>query len=219
MAFIAASRSVWMATKDPADESGRRRLFLPVKQNYADDTEGLAYQIDGRGGSPKIDWEPEPVRVNIDAVLSGSGASQLQRAQEWVREVLKKGPRLARDVLHEAEGEQIAEKTLRRALKAVGVEKRKEPRTGRSIWSLSQNKTRATKGADITNTKKGPSAGRADHTVSAKVSRIRPGRRPSRKIHRGAGANRSTTGSRGRRGGSEWRSSPSSRGSGRGGAP
>lgn len=55
LAFTAAARAVWCVAKDKDDN--RRRLLIPVKNNIACDTGGLAYRIAGE--QPRVEWEPE----------------------------------------------------------------------------------------------------------------------------------------------------------------
>jgi len=69
IAFAAAARAVWGVAADPDDDTGQRRIMLPIKTNRAPGGDGLAYRIiraplDGLGDLPAIFWEPEPVPPN-----------------------------------------------------------------------------------------------------------------------------------------------------------
>ena len=55
IAFVAASRAAWLVAKDK--QSPARRLFLPMKNNLAADTAGLAFGIVSDGAAPYIAWE------------------------------------------------------------------------------------------------------------------------------------------------------------------
>jgi hypothetical protein len=71
LAFAAAARAAWAVSKDKDDP--RRRLLLPIKNNIAPDTGGLAYRIEplGVGGCPVVAWEPDAVNVSADDALAG----------------------------------------------------------------------------------------------------------------------------------------------------
>ena len=46
LGFVAAARGAYLVAKDPEDET--RRLFLPMKNNLAEDRGGLAFRVKGR---------------------------------------------------------------------------------------------------------------------------------------------------------------------------
>lgn len=144
LAFAAAARAAWTVTKDEADP--QRRLFLPIKNNIAPDTGGLAYRIEPSGvhGCPVVAWEPDPVNLSADDALAGSGGerggggSAQEEAEEWLRDTLFNGPRWAREVKAEAEADGIKSRTLDRAKKALGVITAREgyASDGRWMWSM-----------------------------------------------------------------------------------
>ncbi|MCG3139126.1 MAG: hypothetical protein HJJLKODD_03005 [Phycisphaerae bacterium] len=132
IAWVAAARCAWGVVRDPLDESGRRRLFLPIKSNLYADTDGLAYSIRSDWGeTPVVAWELAPVKDNIDDLLEartkpgkpGPKPQAQEDAIEWLKKALADGPRQANDVTTEArEAEGIPKSTLNRARKAAGVE-------------------------------------------------------------------------------------------------
>jgi len=66
LAFPAAARAVWAVTRDQEDD--KRRLFLPIKNNIAEDQGGLAFRIiDGA-----LEWEPDPVAIRADEAMAGT---------------------------------------------------------------------------------------------------------------------------------------------------
>jgi putative DNA primase/helicase len=126
LAFAAAARAAWAVSKDKDDP--RRRLLLPIKNNIAPDTGGLAYRIEplGEGGCPVVAWEPDAVNVSADDALAGDrddggGGGALDEAKEWLRDTLSGGPRPAKDMKGAAESDGIKSRTLDRAKKSLGV--------------------------------------------------------------------------------------------------
>src|SRR5262249_1141580 len=86
-------------------------------------------------------WESEFVSVTADEVIQASDnyrkdRSALEAAKEWLRDSLAGGPMPAPEVLERAAADGIAEKTLQRSSRALGVEKKKSEMKGGWIWSL-----------------------------------------------------------------------------------
>lgn len=141
LAFAAAARAAWAVSKDAADPS--RRLLLPIKNNIAPDTGGLAYRIEPRGvdGCPAVAWEPDPVNVSADEALAGDrkeggGRSERDDAAAWLRDYLADGPKLAQDVLRESKAAGFSKRTIDRAKAPAGVRPRKEAFSGGWVWEL-----------------------------------------------------------------------------------
>ena len=140
LAFAAAARAVWCVTKDKKDESNRRRLFLPVKNNLGSDQSGLAFELSSRHSAndiPFVVWEAEPVTTTADEALShepkrrGPKSDERNEAEQFLRDALANGPRPARDVESEAkECHGISKRTLDRARKVIGVEAFRESPKG-----------------------------------------------------------------------------------------
>lgn len=77
LAFVAAARAAFMVIKDENDES--RRLFLPVKNNLAEDKEGYAFKVEGCNVSDdpsnpiltsRVIWEKESVTLSLKEVMT-----------------------------------------------------------------------------------------------------------------------------------------------------
>ena len=141
LAFVAAARAAWAVSKDGDDPTGRRRLWLPVKNNIATDVTGLAFQIDG--DPPSVRWEAEPVTISADDALAGparrNGPDPEERdaAETWLRDALADGPRPARELYEESrEAEGITKRTLERAKKALAVEAYRDDVPGPWYWRL-----------------------------------------------------------------------------------
>lgn len=141
LAFAAAARAAWAVSKDKDDP--RRRLLLPIKNNIAPDTGGLAYRIEPLGvdGCPAVEWEPDAVNVSADDALAnvrdeGGGRTERDDAAEWLRDLLANGPRPARNVEGEARDAGYSIATVRRAKAAIGVVSRKPAFGGPWEWTL-----------------------------------------------------------------------------------
>jgi len=135
LAFVAAARAVWAVVRDEDDESGRRRLFVPVKNNLGADETGLAYALEPVGQTARVRWESDPVNIRADAALDGGGrkAKVQHDARQFVIDTIKAngGDMLSDDVSAAAEAEGISERTLRRAKKAVADSYKEKGRGGR----------------------------------------------------------------------------------------
>lgn len=141
LAFAAAARAAWAVSKDKDDP--RRRLLLPIKNNIAPDTGGLAYRIEALdvGECPTVAWEADPVNVSADDALAsdreeGGGRTERDDAADWLRDLLAHGPRRACDVERDARDAGYSFATVRRAKAAIGVVSRKAAFGGPWEWSL-----------------------------------------------------------------------------------
>jgi hypothetical protein len=67
--FSAAPRAIWGVMRDPAD--GRRRLFLPVKNNLTREVPGLAYTVETAEGSGAgvVVWQPGRVVLTAQEAM------------------------------------------------------------------------------------------------------------------------------------------------------
>lgn len=134
LAFVAAARAVWAVVRDDEDDTGRRRLFLPVKSNLSPDETGLAYALEPVGQTARVAWESGAVTMRADDALGG-GRKAIVRddATEFVIATLKAngGDMLSDDLATAAEIEGISERTLRRAKKVVTESYKEKGRGGR----------------------------------------------------------------------------------------
>ncbi len=107
--------------------------------NVAQDPNGLAYRIsDGR-----VVWEIDPVRMHADDAFkaelkvgseSSSRGAERREASEWIREQLANGPVPSNQMIADAKENGIAERTLRRALKEMGGQSKKDG--DKWVWCL-----------------------------------------------------------------------------------
>lgn len=138
-ALPAAARAVFAVAKDRADES--RRLVLPVKSNLGPDTGGLAFTIDASTGTPRVCWLPGIVDVSADEALAAEGsaeggASAEDEAADWLADKLASGPVPSVEIKAAAKADGIAERTLERAKKRLGVEATRDGFGGPWVWRL-----------------------------------------------------------------------------------
>ncbi len=132
LAFVAAARAAWLVAKDP--DAPRRRLFLPVKNNLAGDTLGMAYQI----GDGVVQWEPEPVTIDPDRLLAPAepGRDDSNDAAEWLRQELANGPVDSADLHERARENGISRNRLFKAKDLLGVQANKTGFDGRWQWTM-----------------------------------------------------------------------------------
>jgi putative DNA primase/helicase len=157
--FCTSARLVWKIVGDAHNH--HRRLMVPVKNNLISNWLGLGFCIETATDNlaPRVVWEDQPFEVKVERVThepakleAGPNSYRAQHALtcEWLREQLTAGARLAREILSAAHVEQIAEHSLRKALRQIGGRTRKGP-TGHYIWSLPDASCRSlayTKGDD-----------------------------------------------------------------------
>jgi 5S rRNA maturation endonuclease (ribonuclease M5) len=155
LAFVAAARAGYAVVKDCKDDTGQRRLILPIKNNLGDDETGLAYRIMETAGNdqPHVEWEPEVVYTTVNEALgidrteddvSESAEdkerrqSQVAEAVDWLTSYLNDGEKPAKEVITAAKADGIAQRTLDRAKPRAGVVARREGFAdgGRWMWRL-----------------------------------------------------------------------------------
>lgn len=127
-AYIAAPRLGFFVTKEPDTD---RTLLLAVKNNLGPKAPGRGYRIAtkeiGYGiVAPYLQWDDAPVDYTADQAIAANnaankGGSALEDAKEFLRELLADGPINAKEGDHAAKANGIAERTLYRARKDLGV--------------------------------------------------------------------------------------------------
>ncbi len=136
--FVNAARLVFAIGPDPDDES--RRLLLPVKANLCREAPTLAFRLEDADGVARVVWEPGPVAgMTADAVLSDkpklldvddedatSVLQALLEDEDW--------PLDAKIALDAARAHGIAERTMRRTARRLGIEIRRLGFGGRGKW-------------------------------------------------------------------------------------
>jgi putative DNA primase/helicase len=153
IAYVAAARHVYAVLDDPEDKNSK--LFVKAKNNLARDTKALRYGMgvapvghDAKLGvdinAPFIVWHSQHVDITANEAMQAAGGHTAKReAREFLLERLETGPAKQNDILDEAKQEGIAEKTLRRAKKDLGVKSKKERGKidGEWLWELPKKAT------------------------------------------------------------------------------
>jgi len=139
IAFTAAARAVWAVGKDPEDDTGRRRLLLPVKCNLAPDIGGIAYGLEDANGIATVHWG-DPVTADVHEVMGPiDELGAKDEAVRFLEDILSDGPMLAVEVYKEARKNGIKDRTLRRAKKELGaVAQKRIGQRGSWEWLLQE---------------------------------------------------------------------------------
>jgi hypothetical protein len=121
LAIPAAARTVWLVAKDAEDPE--RRLMLPVKNNLAPDSGGLAYTISG--DPPRVVWSDVPVTMTADEAMAaesvGGQSSKREAAAEWLRCQLIGGDVDSDEMKRRADAAGIPWRTVERAKGEAGA--------------------------------------------------------------------------------------------------
>jgi hypothetical protein len=116
--FSAAARSVLLVGEDPNDES--KKVLAHSKSSLAPKGVSLSFEL----RSDKLFWCGTS-DLSADALLAPPKGeeekSAFEEAGDFLKQVLTNGPKPAYEVLREAEGLGISERTLKRAKAAIGV--------------------------------------------------------------------------------------------------
>lgn len=139
--IIAAARSSLLVAPDPDDPDGRVRVLAITKSNLAAPSPSLRYRvIEKRPGVPGLEWlgESPQTAATLLAATADTRETQpeLNAAATWLRELLAHGAMPAQRVLTDARHAGLAEKTLRRAAKQIGLKITKESFNGGWMWAL-----------------------------------------------------------------------------------
>ena len=142
IAFVAASRSAYLVSKDPEDEE--RRLFLKIKNNLSNYSGGISFTVESHKlhngiEISKVVWGDEPVKITADEVLAYYNQTEFQHNKEsrkkWLQEELADGPKNAAEVEKKALNQGMTEKQLRTTKEYAGVSSDKTDFDGG--WDLS----------------------------------------------------------------------------------
>jgi putative DNA primase/helicase len=128
-------RSVWMFMRDPNGNRGDM-LMLLGKGNFAKKKTGMRYRfaekfVDCDGGKsmgvPSIEWLGEESTTDADAVVEAArdpAEKARQRAERFVRDILKDDEKPAVEIFEAASKQNIAKRTLIRVKEDLGITSR-----------------------------------------------------------------------------------------------
>lgn len=142
-AFVAAARAAFLVAKD--QNKPDRRYFVPLKNNLAKDGIGLAFSIsscllDNGIETSNIEWEPEPINITADEVLSETPKRKdngaLETAKRFLIEFLGDEWKLVNDIMQAAKESGHSAATIRRAKEDLGIKPQREDTKGRWFWGL-----------------------------------------------------------------------------------
>lgn len=143
-AFTHAPRLTFIAIEDP--ECPGRNLLLAAKNTLGRKADGLGYNIVSAFVGPdesiltsRVEWDDRPVYMSADEVLYAHAekakAKAKGEAEDFLRTTMKPGQSYpAADIFKQAAAAGIAERTLRRAHKDLGIKKSKKEFRGPMWW-------------------------------------------------------------------------------------
>jgi hypothetical protein len=123
VAIVAAVRSALLVAAHPDDPE--LRVLAVAKSNLARRSSSLVYRIvpwQDDPEIPRVRWEGE-LDATADELLQAQGEDKgaVSEAKDFLRSSLEAGPVKATKLFSEARAQKIADITLRRAKKAIGV--------------------------------------------------------------------------------------------------
>jgi archaellum biogenesis ATPase FlaH len=142
IAFVAVPRVAYLVAEDPQEPE--RCLVATIKCNIAEKPSTVAYHFESAGAVARVVWDMTPVPLSAQHLVGGlalpSGDSpELERAKDFLRDVLTQAPMLTSEVLRKAKGPGISPRTLERAKKELGIESRRVDGLGGDgawVWAL-----------------------------------------------------------------------------------
>jgi putative DNA primase/helicase len=145
VAYTAASRANFAFAKDRDDPTGRRVVMADLGGNLAERADTLGFVIADRGDGPRVEWLADPIHLTAEEALAAEQAAlrdavtspERHEAEQWLKEVLARGPQPAAKLREAAKGAGIAKRTLDRAKTAVGVQSEKAGFGLESGWTWS----------------------------------------------------------------------------------
>jgi len=151
--IIGAARTAFIIACDPEDEDAR--VFASIKNNLARTPPSLSFSLeDTDSGVARIAWGGISEH-GADALLAipstAEERSALDEAKDYLLAELAEGPVEAQKIKRDARAYGIADRTLKRAKKALNVQARKEGFSRGWIWTLPEGGQESPKGAKKNN--------------------------------------------------------------------
>jgi putative DNA primase/helicase len=135
--IVGACRSGLLVMQDPEIEGAR--ILTSTKSNLSAPPVSLAYRLEAVGDVLRVRWLGSSEHTATS--LLAAGADQEERgataeAKAFLQDLLRDGPRLARDVKREAEAAGLSWRTVERAKGPLGIIPRKAGNAGGWSWEL-----------------------------------------------------------------------------------
>jgi hypothetical protein len=143
--ITAAARAVFLVARDPDDPSGDRRVLAPLKTNLGPMPPSLAFRLAVEPGRdhPHLAWDGvsnHDARSLFAVPATGRRPSATDEAEDVLRAILDDGPLPAGEAQRLATDAGVADRTLDRARRLLGVTARKVGKPGEAgqhwEWSL-----------------------------------------------------------------------------------
>jgi AAA domain len=143
--ITAAARAVFLVARDPDDPSGDRRVLAPLKTNLGPMPPSLAFRLiaDPWRTHPHVAWEgvsAHDAQALLAVPVGGRHLSAVEEAEDVLRAILDDGPLPATEAERLAADAGVADRTLDRARRLLGVTVRKVGKPGEANqhweWSL-----------------------------------------------------------------------------------
>lgn len=114
--LLAGARCVWCVLKNAEDMTGESRKFACLKMNIAKKpTQAMLFRIfELKIDEPTLIFEDILTDIDLESELSGK-QQPIDEAKNFLKEILKHGPRRQPDITEAAKANDIKERTLRRA--------------------------------------------------------------------------------------------------------
>ena len=129
--IIGTSRCAYLVARDPQDPE--RRVLANVKMNIARQPPALGFRLhEDDHGQFRLSWDGV-VELSADELVGSTGkksVTAVNRASEFLTEVLTGGPQPREQVVEQASKQGISDATLRRAREALGVVCKRQPGPG-----------------------------------------------------------------------------------------
>lgn len=148
--IIGAARSGLLAARDPDDPE--LRVLAVTKANLAREAPSMGYRLVEADGAVAVEWLGQSERRAAELLgvpASAEERGDLHDAVEWLCGQLAAGEAAAADLQRAARATGIAERTLWRAKRQLGVAARRDGgRDGKWCWSLPPKAANASKAAN-----------------------------------------------------------------------
>jgi len=136
---VSVARAVFIVTKkrNPDNPDDWCCYFIQAKNSYGPDDIAFRWWHSGDDESPCIEWDPNPILVSADDLLSGGKEpSKKENAEAWLRDALAAGPMESNRLQKMALQDGYSWTTLKRAKNSIGALARKDGFQGEWIWYL-----------------------------------------------------------------------------------